>query len=152
MWHKCLAYLDDMSLERTMPLSVILLLGFAKVWKVLENRICLEKFLETGQMFWKVLWLFVIYTHCKNWSALKKISKQRCGYLDEKSIWWHLSLSGDSSCFGLMLKYNGFSFSLKQRETNNTLLYVADKIIRVILFWRFLSDCPKFVTLLFLSN
>ena len=29
--HKCLAYLDDMSLERTMPLFVILLLEFAKV-------------------------------------------------------------------------------------------------------------------------
>ena len=65
VWHKCLAYLDDMSLERTTPLSFILLLGFAKVWKVLEyeapswkvfeNRICLEEFLETGQMSWKVL-------------------------------------------------------------------------------------------------
>ena len=65
MWHKCLAYLDDMSLERTTPLSVILLLANVwKVlenegpsWKVLENRICLEKFLETGQMSWKVLGL-----------------------------------------------------------------------------------------------
>ena len=65
MWHKCLAYPDDMSLERTMPQSVILLLGFAKAWKVLENegpswkvlenRICLEKILKTDQISWKVL-------------------------------------------------------------------------------------------------
>ena len=71
MGHKCLAYLDDMSLERIAPLSVILLLGFAKVWKVLENegpsrkvlenRICLEKFLETSQMSWKVFELEFLY-------------------------------------------------------------------------------------------
>ena len=71
-----LAYLDDMSLERTTQLSVILLLGFAKVWKMLENERpswkVLEKqnlswkFLETGQISFKVLELgFLIYIHCK---------------------------------------------------------------------------------------
>ena len=58
-----------------------------------------EKFLETGQMSWKVLELdfFLIYIPCKNWSVLNKISKQRCGYLDEKkhsgafvTVWWQL--------------------------------------------------------------
>ena len=45
--------------------AVILLPGFAKAWKVLENeeqswkvlenKICLERVMETGQMSWKVL-------------------------------------------------------------------------------------------------
>ena len=35
---------DDMSLERTTSLSVIFLLGFAMVWKVLENEFILKSF------------------------------------------------------------------------------------------------------------
>ena len=48
MWHKCLAYLDDMLFERTMPLFVILLVF--KGLKGTSKLICLEKFLETGEM------------------------------------------------------------------------------------------------------
>ena len=51
LWHKCLSYLDDMSHERSMTLSIILLLGFAnKFEKHLKMKGHLDKFLETGQM------------------------------------------------------------------------------------------------------
>ena len=62
-------------------------------WKVLKNIICMEKFLETGQMSWKSTWIRLFYICI----VLKKISRQRSGYLDKKkhlgaffTVWWQL--------------------------------------------------------------
>ena len=49
--------------------------------------------------------------------------QERCGYLDEKNTWGHLSLSGDSSCFSyslnrhlyytLYIRYDNLYFNIK---------------------------------------
>ena len=126
-----------MSLEGTMPLSIILLLRFAKVWKVLENGRAILKTSWKQTLSWKVfgnlpnvlkstwIWLFLIYLHCKNWSVLKKISKQRCGYLDEKSIRGHLSLSGDSSCFCGTFEKFIWVFTLSPHYRNHLIQFVT---------------------------
>ena len=79
-------------------------------WKVFGN------WRSVLKSTWIRLFLIDIQiVHCKNLRVLKKISKQRCEYLDEKSIWGHLS--GDSSClyivgtlFFFIIIFVGYNF------------------------------------------